>query len=78
MVRVMPCVEVLVGETWLSDITVEGMRLGERLHVLAARREPCWAELLNVVGVDTAGLVLLLVLLSTRGLVDALRGVLAC
>ena len=82
MVRVMPCVQVLVGGAWLSDITVEGMRLGERLHVLAARREPCWAELLNMVGVDVAGLALLLplvlVLLSGRGLADALRGVLVC
>lgn len=33
MGRVMPCKELLAGEIWLSDITVEGMRHGERLDV---------------------------------------------
>lgn len=75
----MPCKEPLLGEIWLSDITVEGMRHGERLDVLVARRrELCWAELPVVVGVDAAGLALLLALLSGRGLADVLRGVLAC
>lgn len=75
MGRVMPCKELLVGEIWLSDITVEGMRHGERLNVLVARRrELCWAELPDVVGVEAAGLALL----SGRGLADALRGVLVC
>lgn len=73
----MPCKELLAVEIWLSDITVEGMRHGERLDVLVARRrELCWAELLDVVGVDAAGLAL--ALLSGRGLADALRGVLVC
>lgn len=77
MGRVMPWEEPLVGEIWLSDITVEGMRLGERLDVLAARRrELCWAEPLDVVEVDAAGLALPLTLLSGRGLTEALRGVL--
>lgn len=81
MGRVMPCKELLVGEIWLRDITVEGMRLGERLDVLVARRsELCWAELLDVEGVDAAGLMLMLplALLSGRGLAEALRGVLVC
>lgn len=77
MGRVMPCKELLVGEIWLSDITVEGMRHGERLDV-ARRREPCWAELLDVEGMDASGLALSLVLLSGRGLADALMGVLVC
>ena len=69
--------ELLAGEIWVSDITVEGMRLGERLEVLAARRrELCWAEPLDVVGVDAAGLTPPLALLSGRGLTDALTGVL--
>lgn len=76
MGRVMPCKELLAGEIWLSDITVEGMRHGERLVV--RRRELCCAELPDVEGVDAAGLVLPLVLLSGRGLADALRGVLVC
>lgn len=60
----------------LSDITVEGMRLGERLHVLVARRrELCWVKLPYGVGVDAAGLALPLVLLSGWGLADALREV---
>lgn len=56
------------------------MRLGDRLDVFAARRsEVCWAELLDVVvGVDGAGLALPLVLLSGRGLAEALTGVLLC
>lgn len=75
----MPCKELLEGEIWLSDITVEGMRHGERLDVLVARRrEPCWAKLLDVLGVEAAGLVLPLALLSGSGLADALRGVLVC
>lgn len=75
----MPCKDPLAGEIWLSDITVEGMRHGERLNVLVARRtELCWVELLDVVGVDAAGLVLPLALLSGMGLADALRGVLVC
>lgn len=79
MGRVMPCKELLAGEIWLSDITVEGMRHGERLDVLVARRRVlCWAELPDVVGVDAAGLALPLALLSGRGLADALRGVLVC
>lgn len=81
MGRVMPCKELLAGEIWLSDITVEGMRHGERLDVLEARRrELCWAELPEVVGVDVAGLALplALALLSGRGLAEALRGVLVC
>lgn len=80
MGRVMPCKELLAGEIWLSDITVEGMRLGDRLDVFAARRsEVCWAELLDVVvGVDGAGLALPLVLLSGSGLAEALTGVLLC
>lgn len=78
MGRVMPCEELLAGEMWLSDITVEGMRLGERLDVLVvSRRELCWAVLLDVVGVDAAD-GLLLTLLSGRGLAVALRGVLVC
>lgn len=75
----MPCKDPPAVEVWLSDITVEGMRLGERLDVFAARRrELCWAKPPGVVGVDTAGLALLLALLSGRGLADALRGVLVC
>lgn len=75
----MPCKELLAGEIWLSDITVEGMRLGERLDVLVLRRrELCWVELLEVVGVDEVGLALPLALLSGRGLTNALRGVLVC
>ena len=65
MGRVMPWPPA--GEIWLRDITVEGMRLGERLAVWAAsRREPGWAEPLDKVGVEAEGL--LLVLLSGRGL----------
>lgn len=79
MGRVMPCKELLAGEIWLSDITVEGMRHGERLDVLVVRRrELCWAEFPDVVGVDAAGLALPLAQLSGRGLADALRGVLVC
>lgn len=79
MGRVMPCKELLAGEIWLSDITVEGMRHGERLEVLVVRRrELCWAEFPDVLGVDAAGLALLLALLSRRGLAEALRGVLVC
>lgn len=71
----MGCKTLLAGEIWFSDITVEGMRLGERLVVLVGRRrELCWAELLDVVGVDVAGLALPLTLLSGRGLTEALRG----
>lgn len=76
MGRVMPCKELLAGEIWLSDITVEGMRHGERLVV--RRRELCCVEFPDVEGVDAAGLALPLVLLSGRGLADALRGVLVC
>lgn len=77
--RVMPCKELLAGDSWLRDITVEGMRLGERLDVFAARRrELCWAELQDVVGVDAAGLALPLALLSGTGLAEALMGVLEC
>lgn len=80
MGRVMPCKELLAGEIWLSDITVEGMRHGERLVV--RRRELCCTEFPDVEGVDAAGLALPLplplVLLSGRGLTDALRGVLVC
>lgn len=72
MGRVTPCEELLLAEIWLSDITVEGMRLGERL-VVARRSEPCWGQLPDVVGVDPAGPAL-----SGRGLADALRGVLVC
>lgn len=42
------------------------------------RRELCWAEFPDVVGVDAAGLALPLALLSGRGLAEALRGVLVC
>lgn len=66
-------------EIWLRDITVEGMRLGDRLDVFVARSELCWAELLDVVvGVDGAGLALPLALLSGSGLAEALTGVLLC
>lgn len=79
MGRVMPCKELLAGEIWLSDITVEGMRHGERLDVLVVRRrELCCAEFPDVEGVDAAGLALPLPLLSGRGLADTLSGVLAC
>lgn len=75
----MPCKELLVGEIWLSDITVEGMRHGERLDVLVVkRRELCWAELPDVEGVGTVGLAVPLAPLSGRGLADVLRGVLTC
>ena len=80
MGRVMPCEEPLAGEIWLSDITVEGMRLGERLVVFAARRRaPCWAGPPDMVGVlDAAGLALSVPLLSESGLADVLSGVTAC
>lgn len=79
MGTVMPCMELLVGEIWLSDITVEGMRLGERLEVLVVRRRvPGRAKPLDGVGVDAAGLGLPLVLLSGRMLADVLREVLLC
>lgn len=75
MGRVMPCRELLAGEIWLRDITVEGMRHGERLDVLVVRRrELCCAELPDKGGVDAAGLAWV----SGRGLADALRGVLVC
>lgn len=55
------------------DITVEGMRLGERLDVFVARRrEPCWVEVLEVVGLDAAGLP------SGRELTEVLSAVLVC
>lgn len=38
MGSVMACEELLVDDTWLIDITVDGMRLGERFEVLVARR----------------------------------------
>lgn len=46
MGRVTPCMELLMlGEMRLSDMTVEGMRLGERLEVLVViRRELCWVK----------------------------------
>lgn len=70
----MPCEEPLVGEIWLSDMTVEGMRLGERLDVfVAGRREPCCRELLDVAGMDEE----MLSTPSGSGLADALWGVLA-
>lgn len=75
MGRVMPCEELLVAEIWLRDIIVDGMRLGERLDV-ARRSEPCWVELLDVVGVDPAGLSL--PRLSGSGLADTLRGLPVC
>lgn len=47
MGRVTPCIELLLllVEMRLRDMTVEGMRLGERLEVLVVRRrELCWVE----------------------------------
>lgn len=75
----MPCEVLPAGDSWLSDITVEGMRLGERVDVFAARRRlPCCAEPLDVVGVDAAGLALSEPLPSESGLVDTVSGVTAC
>lgn len=75
--RVMPCEELSAGATWLRDMTVEGIRLGERLDVLVARRTAlCCSALLDVLGIDAAGLALPLAPPSVRGLADVLRGVL--
>lgn len=38
MGSVMACEELAAEDTWLTDITVDGMRQGERLEVLVARR----------------------------------------
>lgn len=77
MGRVMPCRGLAAEDIWLSDITVEGMRLGERLDVLVTRRrELCRAEPPELVGVDAAGLPL--ALLSGGELAEASAGVLLC
>lgn len=57
MGSVTPCMELLMlGEMRLSDMTVEGMRLGERLEVLVvSRRELCWLEFPEVEEVEEAG-----------------------
>lgn len=79
MGRVMPCRELLGGDSWLSESTVEGMRQGDRLEVLVARRRAlCWVGMLEVEAVDVLGLALPLALLSPSRLADTLRGVLLC
>lgn len=66
---------------------MEGIRLGERLEVLVARRrEVCWAwleptveeEVDEVVGVLAVVIALALVLLLALGLAETLIGVLVC
>lgn len=65
---------------------MEGIRLGERLEVLVARRrEVCWAwleptveEVDEVMGVLAVVIALALVLLLALGLAEALIGVLVC
>ena len=74
MGTVMPCRELLVGLSWLSDITVEGMRQGDRLDVLVRRRAFCWAGLPDAAASDSAAPLLP----SGSGLADALTGLLAC
>lgn len=69
------------GEPWLRESTAEGMRLGERLEVLVARRRGlCWVwpEPTEEVGVDVVVLALVLVVLLAMGLGEALIGVLVC
>lgn len=83
MATVMPCKELLTGETWVWDMTVEGMRQGERLAVTVERgRGLCWAAPPEGVAVDAAGLapllLLLLALLSGWTLVTGLTSRLEC